>query len=356
MTPSVVVLPSARWPRRLVLAVLFLAGLWALLAAAAQPARAAEGDLSGTCGTTELVQVEADAVAGTVEDVATPGTTDEVPPPPPAPTVDCEIPPPVEPPSEPVPAPGEGTDESPPPLVETVDPVPAPAPAPAPAPEPIAPVEPAPVAEVVEAVASGPEPVLDAVVAPEAAPGPEAVADSGELAAPAVVEAETVETPLLTASAATTPLADPPVIVDLCLLTGPIPPAREAAGTTSSRATPAVSALRTATTDDSEPPEFAARTGALAGLPGPGTPAGLPAPVPAPAPVGPSGPAGPAAASASGAWFSGAGHTDHHHVDTVGAVVDAQLASAPSRSSVRATSGFAGPVVGGADDPGVRPG
>jgi hypothetical protein len=67
------------------------------------------------------------------------------------------------------------------------------------------------------------------------------------------------------------------------------------------------------------------------------------------------GPAGPAAASASGAWFSGAGHPDHTF-DTVDAVVDAQLASAPSRGSVRATSGFAGPVVGGADDPGVRPG
>jgi hypothetical protein len=83
-------------------------------------------------------------------------------------------------------------------------------------------------------------------------------------------------------------------------------------------------------------------------------PPNLPAPV-VPAPVGPAAPAGPAAAPSSGPTFSGAGHPVHQF-DAVDAVVDAQLASAPSRGSVRATSGFAGPVVGGTDDPGTRPG
>jgi len=82
-------------------------------------------------------------------------------------------------------------------------------------------------------------------------------------------------------------------------------------------------------------------------LPGP---LSLPVPIPAPAP---SGPSGPSANPTSGTYASAHDHTDLR--DGTLAVLAAGLAAALCRTAVRATSGFAGAVVGGTDDPGARP-
>jgi hypothetical protein len=76
-------------------------------------------------------------------------------------------------------------------------------------------------------------------------------------------------------------------------------------------------------------------------------PAGLPAPVPAPAPAGSS--------AAASAGTSGCGHGHTEHIDLTYAVVDGGSGAEAAHTSVRPTQGFAGSVVGGADDPGVRP-
>jgi len=70
--------------------------------------------------------------------------------------------------------------------------------------------------------------------------------------------------------------------------------------------------------------------------------------VPAPAPAGSS------AAASSGTSGCGQGHTEH--VDLTYAVVDGGSGTADAQASVPSTKGFTGSVVGGADDPGVRPG
>jgi hypothetical protein len=80
-------------------------------------------------------------------------------------------------------------------------------------------------------------------------------------------------------------------------------------------------------------------------------PVRLPVPLPAPAPTAP---AGPAAAASSGTSSGDAGQTDH--ADSIYAVLDARVAASLAQAALRANSGFAGDVVGGADDPGVRPG
>ncbi len=94
----------------------------------------------------------------------------------------------------------------------------------------------------------------------------------------------------------------------------------------------------------------------------PASPAGSPAPVrlpaplppPAPAaPVGPAGPTGSSAAASSSASCHGAGSSDHS--DGIDAVLEAQVAVSLAQAALRLSSGFAGSVVGGADDPGASP-
>ena len=74
----------------------------------------------------------------------------------------------------------------------------------------------------------------------------------------------------------------------------------------------------------------------------------MPTPMPAPAP------AAPTAAVSSGSAGCGPGQTEH--ADLPYAVLGGGFAAADAQASVRPTQGFAGAVVGGADDPGVRPG
>jgi hypothetical protein len=95
----------------------------------------------------------------------------------------------------------------------------------------------------------------------------------------------------------------------------------------------------------------------------PPAPVRLPAPpsTPAPgapgapgAPAGPAGPAGPSATAFSVSSSCGTGHIDH--ADSIDAVLGARVAASLAQAALRSSSGFAGAVVGGADDPGVRPG
>jgi hypothetical protein len=58
-------------------------------------------------------------------------------------------------------------------------------------------------------------------------------------------------------------------------------------------------------------------------------------------------------ASAGGCSYY-AGQNDP--ADTLQAVLDARVAASLAQAALRPSSGFAGCVVGGADDPGVRPG
>ncbi|MFP5370421.1 MAG: hypothetical protein ACLGI3_06695 [Actinomycetes bacterium] len=92
----------------------------------------------------------------------------------------------------------------------------------------------------------------------------------------------------------------------------------------------------------------------------PPAPVRVPPPLPPPAPtapVGPPGPAGPtgsSAAASSGASCHGGGQNDHS--DGIDAVLEAQVALSLAQAALRPSAGFAGSVVGGADDPGASPG
>jgi hypothetical protein len=73
-----------------------------------------------------------------------------------------------------------------------------------------------------------------------------------------------------------------------------------------------------------------------------------------PGPVSPTGPVGSSATASSGTALYGAGQSDHAY--DMQAVLDARVAASLAQAALRPSSGFAGAVVGGADDPGVRPG
>jgi hypothetical protein len=113
------------------------------------------------------------------------------------------------------------------------------------------------------------------------------------------------------------------------------------AGSTTTGTAPALASV-----EESGPPAVPASPPAPAPV--------LPAPIPAPAPAAPAGPAGSSAAASSCTSSAGAGQ--HDQVDSITAVLDAQVAASLAQAALRPTSGFAGAVVGGADDPGVRPG
>jgi hypothetical protein len=102
------------------------------------------------------------------------------------------------------------------------------------------------------------------------------------------------------------------------------------------------------TTADGETPPIGTPGGPVLPVAPPNLPQPLPVPVPAPV-----APAGPASATASGASACSSGHTEHPGMTL--AVLDTGGASLLGGSSVRSSSGFAGAVVGGADDPGARP-
>jgi len=87
-----------------------------------------------------------------------------------------------------------------------------------------------------------------------------------------------------------------------------------------------------------------------------GTPVGVPMapPVDLPAPLPAPGPAGSSATASSGT--TGCGLNQPQDVDLSYAVLAAGIAADDAQASGRPAQGFPGPVVGGADDPGVRPG
>jgi hypothetical protein len=86
----------------------------------------------------------------------------------------------------------------------------------------------------------------------------------------------------------------------------------------------------------------------------PGSPARPLAPLDLPLPT-PNAPACPSAAASAGTAACGAGHDQH--VDGTYVVLDIRSAAATlAQGTVRPTAGSAGVVVGGADDPGTRPG
>jgi hypothetical protein len=80
----------------------------------------------------------------------------------------------------------------------------------------------------------------------------------------------------------------------------------------------------------------------------------LPIPLPTSAPHAPAGPPGSPTAASSGTSCHGPGPTDD--ADHVDAVLGARITASLAQAAQRPTYGFAGPVVGGDDDPGVRPG
>ena len=326
--------------RRALLLGLFLLGLWGLLATTAGAARADEGPSGQSC---DLVQVdtgtavpEVTSSGGSVESDLSDSSGEDGP----APAVTACFP--SEPAPEAVPVPPEGTDDDP------LGPVPAEA-EPAPPPDTAAPT-------VTDAVA-----VVEPMVAEPTAETPAGAADvvAVETAPVDPVPAEAAATEPapadtgsdLTRTAVTEPLAETTAVTDPCL----VPVAETTDGVRSGTALRTTAAGRDTGADDATivdetgPPPTVTPSGRTTGMPGP-LPPSLPAPAPAPA-----SPAGPASVTTSGTSFFGQGQYDHH-VDAAYAVIDAELTASRARGSVSPTAGFAGPVIGGADDPGVRPG
>jgi hypothetical protein len=66
------------------------------------------------------------------------------------------------------------------------------------------------------------------------------------------------------------------------------------------------------------------------------------------------GPAGASTSASAGGCSYSAGQNDP--ADTIQAVLDARVAASLAQAALRPASGFAGAVVGGADNPVVRPG
>jgi hypothetical protein len=291
------------WSRRFLLTGLFLLGLWALLAASADAARADPPE------------------AGEQADEGMPWPPD----------ADVVVPP------DTVPAdpPAEDSETSPPPA--------EPSALPPVAPEPPAVVPPGP-----------PSVIVVAAVADVAAPPPPDTLLATDLPTEAAGEpaAEVVLAPLVPEIAA------PPVTVEPAqlLTSGPAqssvpaapcpPPPPGVSGPRDPADRPAPSLVPGST--EAVSPSPAAGIGAPAQplVPVPPPPVHLPVQAP-PAPVGPT------SATASGSSSCGTGHGDPG--DLVLAVVDSTFTASPAGSSARPTSGFPAAVVGGANDPGDRP-
>jgi hypothetical protein len=189
------------------------------------------------------------------------------------------------------------------------------------------------------------------------------------LADPALVPPGAVVPPVTVPAAVVPPAVLPedlvPVAVDPTLNETVIPPvlcsepeagavvARASSGRTSSdsrqgtvpAASTPIGAAPVPVSADESPPAAPA---------GPPTPVRLPTPIPTPAPAGPTGPAGSSTTMSSGTSAYGTGQ--NQQTDSIDAVLDARVAISLAQAALRHTSGFAGAVVGGADDPGVRPG
>jgi hypothetical protein len=346
------------WRRRALLVAVLLAGACALLAAWSGAARADEPgavpvgcehpapapDLDGTVPA-EAAGSPADPASGSPPEPVGPPSADAEPQPPP-----CDEPAAVEPP-EPSPA------------TEPEAPAPAPAPlpeAPAPLPEAPAPLLPPPVVE----ETPPPAPTAEAPVAeaePSSAPVEE-VADVVPAAPVAVAEAQPATEPREDPAVrvAEAPAVDPPPLIVPGPVVGPELPQETTiraaqpptggrflgATTTATGAHGPSRDVGRASTDD-RPATSVAPGGVPVGVPL-APPVDLPAPRPAPAPAGSS------ATASSGT--TGCGQNQAQHVDLPYAVLAFGVAADDAQASGRPAQGLPGPVVGGADDPGVRPG
>jgi len=348
---SCVVLPSPpAWARRLLFTVFFLVGLWAALLAVARPARAADSDplLPAPTESADVLTVEEDDVATT--DVVA-GTTEEA-------LLEDE------PSDEGNPVPPPERDVAPIPEPADVEPVldgaliSEPAVAvqkPVAEPEPARPadgldVAPAGNGTVVAVVAAAEVAVVDAPAGAALLPADVAAPGAGKTQPVQIAPGEANTQPLQTV----VPAPPPPcsLVVDAGLATTPAEHARPVM--TTRKVASHVATPPPPSTQDGDPTLAPTGGSGVPGTPAPVAPLRLPAPMPAPVPT-PTGPAGPVTAGCSGGSVSGAGESGHH-LDAMNAVVDARLTASLARGSARATSGFAGPVIGGADDPGVRPG
>jgi hypothetical protein len=337
-TPDAAACPGAAvptWHRRALLLATLLLGVWALLVAWSSTARADEPAAPPAC----------EVVAVPVADIANRPAEPDV-----GEATLCPAPPPE---ADPPPAPDA---EPPAPPVEPVEPVAPPAPTEPPAP-PSTPDE-GPADGVVEGPASVglppvdipvDLPVVDAVVpAPVAADTSTPDTSTPDTAAPGTAE------PGTTLAGSNVPAVTPESPARAPVCTG-VPASADSgrrigpAGTGSGAHGDAAPLVPASTVGDEAPaPASLAPSGTPAGSPVPLAPAHLPTPMPAPAPAGSS------AAASSGSAGCGPGQTEH--ADLTYAVLGRGFTADDAQASVRPTQGFAGAVVGGADDPGVRPG
>lgn len=310
------------WHRRALLLATLLLGFWALLVAWSSAARADEPAAPPACEVVAVPHV----------DIADPPAEPDV-----GEAALCPAPPPE---ADPLPAPDA---EPPAPPVEPVEPVAPPAPTEPPAP-PSTPDE-GPADGVAGVPASVGLPPVDLPVVEAVVPAPAAVDAAPVTAAPDTTEPAT--TPDIPAATPESPARAPvctavPVSADSGRRIG-------SAGTGSGAHGDAAPLVHASTVGDEAPaPASVTPSGTPAGSPVPLAPAHLPSPMPAPAPAGSS------AAASSGSAGCGPGQTEH--ADLTYAVLGRGFTADDAHASVRPTQGFAGTVVGGADDPGVRPG
>ncbi|MCW2534245.1 MAG: hypothetical protein JWP62_3815 [Blastococcus sp.] len=372
VTPVVAARPRAAWwIRRLLPLAALVFGGWALLAAAAGTARADEAEPAGavTCEATAPRPGLTDGLAALMDDelptATLPADGLEGRPPLEVGLPRCDVPPPLDEPGPPVPAPAPvpvtpAAVPDPPdpglvdvPIVEIPPVVPEQVTTPPPAPDPVPPapvvmsvvipvVQPAPV--VVPSVVEEAAAVAADPVTPVAAEDEAAEAENAALADSALVEAAVVSEARLLPEAAVCAVPEPGTL-DTADLSG-VPFSGPPLGASSGGSTFAAVAA-TSTTGGTVTPAPAGRNAA------PGSPAGPLPPLNLPLPA-PAAPTCPSAAAASGTSASGTGHETH--ADSTYAVLDTRFAAAFAHGTVSATSGFAGDIVGGADDPGVRPG
>ncbi|TFV90370.1 hypothetical protein [Blastococcus sp. CT_GayMR16] len=311
--------------------VTFTIGAWVLVGAVVDVAQADEGQpvVTASCGVPVTVAPPGELGSGPPASVGPPQC--DVPPtdgPPalPLPTTPATLPEP------PVPAPVDVPVEVPPVVPEQV-PAPEPAPHPGPAVTTTAAEPPSPAAEAAEQETADPA-------------GPEKV-DAAEDVAATIVAVEP-------GPGTTTASAEVPILVEVVC---DVP---EICGF--GTAEPAFTGPQLSASADGRPFAVVEATSADGGTTiapagrtttSPWSPLRPLAPLDLPLPQ-PSAPACPSAAAAAGASTSGNGHETH--ADSSYAVLDTRFAAMLTDGAVRSSSGFAGAIVGGADDPGVRPG
>jgi hypothetical protein len=333
------------WRRRVLLAGLFLVGLWGLLAVAADAAQADTGDPAVTWAQADAGDPAtwapdapdaphaafADTVAEPPPDTVVP--PDAVPVDPPAKDADWngdkgrDGGTPVHQPDLPPPDHGNHAVDLPavtPPVVPDVPPV-------------------------------VPTDVVDVPTAPEpAAPPADPVAVAADPVA--VVPAPEVPVPLLPVVPDPAPVVAPPSTIPVTPTVAATTCSDLTSQTLPSGPVSAVAGAQITTPADGSAAGGGAGTASAASAGAPLAPALPVAPPPLPQPPSapaPAAPACPSSATASGASASGSGNNQHPDVSAT--VLDAGGASLLAGSSVRSSSGFPGAVVGGADDPGDRP-